>query len=364
MAQHGLRNSHLLSIAPTGTVSLAFADNASNGIEPAFSWYYTRKKRQADGSLRGYRVEDHAWRLYGALGGDVENLPPGFVTALEISAQDHIAMMQAVQPYIDTAISKTVNVAADYPFEDFKNLYMLAWQAQLKGLATYRPNAILGSVLEVTPVAVPPTASAVTPSVEWARSCSDLDRGVIDVRPIGELPVVAEKISYWTQDGQKTLDLTISFMPVDAVKDGKPFQLERAVEFSIPVGQNGESQQWITSSMRLLSLAARGGFLVRALHDMRKVVWDRGPVRLRVLQQEGGMQAPMWHDSEVAAVACAIEQILERRGRQFEALKPAESFASKPMVPGKKCPECGAHTMIKKDGCECCTRCGHVGSCG
>jgi ribonucleoside-diphosphate reductase alpha chain len=364
MAQHGLRNSHLLSIAPTGTVSLAFADNASNGIEPAFSWYYTRKKRQADGSLRGYRVEDHAWRLYGALGGDVENLPPGFVTALEISAQDHIAMMQAVQPYIDTAISKTVNVAADYPFEDFKNLYMLAWQAQLKGLATYRPNAILGSVLEVTPVAVPPTASAVTPSVEWARNCSDLDRGMIDVRPIGELPVVAEKISYWTQDGQKTLDLTISFMAVDAVKDGKPFQLERAIEFSIPVGQNGESQQWITSSMRLLSLAARGGFLVRALHDMRNVVWDRGPVRLRVLQQEGGMQAPMWHDSEVAAVACAIEQILERRGRQFEAPKPAESSASKPMVPGKKCPECGAHTMIKKDGCECCTRCGHVGSCG
>src|SRR5690606_37497847 len=61
--QHGLRNSHLLSIAPTGTVSLAFADNASNGIEPPFSWMYRRKKREADGSTSEYAVEDHAWRL-------------------------------------------------------------------------------------------------------------------------------------------------------------------------------------------------------------------------------------------------------------------------------------------------------------
>ena len=67
---HGLRNSHLLSIAPTGTISLAFADNASNGIEPAYSWYYTRKKREADGSMREYRVEDHAWRLWRARGGN------------------------------------------------------------------------------------------------------------------------------------------------------------------------------------------------------------------------------------------------------------------------------------------------------
>ena len=67
---HGLRNSHLLSIAPTGTISLAFADNASNGIEPAYSWFYTRKKREPDGSMREYRVEDHAWRLWRARGGN------------------------------------------------------------------------------------------------------------------------------------------------------------------------------------------------------------------------------------------------------------------------------------------------------
>jgi len=68
-----------------------------------------------------------------------------------MSASDHVAMMEAVQPFVDTSISKTVNVPADYPYEDFKHLYLQAWQARLKGLATYRPNAILGAVLEATP---------------------------------------------------------------------------------------------------------------------------------------------------------------------------------------------------------------------
>ena len=73
--KHGLRNSHLLSIAPTGTISLAFADNASNGIEPPFSWTDSRKKRMTDGTIKGYAVEDYAWRLYQHMGGDVEKLP-------------------------------------------------------------------------------------------------------------------------------------------------------------------------------------------------------------------------------------------------------------------------------------------------
>jgi ribonucleoside-diphosphate reductase alpha chain len=145
--QHGIRNSHLLSIAPTGTISLAFADNASSGIEPAFSWFYTRKKRMPDGSSKDYSVEDHAWREYKQMGGDMNALPAAFVTALEISATDHMRMVAAVAPFIDTSISKTVNVPADYPYEHFKNLYRDAWQAGLKGLATYRPNNILGSIL-------------------------------------------------------------------------------------------------------------------------------------------------------------------------------------------------------------------------
>jgi len=147
--KNGLRNSHLLSIAPTGTISLAFADNASNGIEPPFSWIYTRKKRMADGTLKEFPVEDHAWRRYKASGGDTGNLPPWFVTALEISAGAHEQMVAAVAPYIDTSISKTVNVPENYPYEDFQDLYFSAWKSDLKGLATYRPNKVLGSVLSV-----------------------------------------------------------------------------------------------------------------------------------------------------------------------------------------------------------------------
>lgn len=147
--EHGIRNSHLLSIAPTGTISLAFGDNCSNGLEPAYSWYYTRKKNEPDGSKKEYTVEDHAFRLYRQLGGDVDNLPEAFVSALEISANDHMLMQAAIQPYICASISKTVNVPVEYPFSQFKDLYINAWKHKLKGITTYRPNEIVGSVLSV-----------------------------------------------------------------------------------------------------------------------------------------------------------------------------------------------------------------------
>ena len=159
--KHGLRNSHLLSIAPTGTISLAFADNASNGIEPPFSWTYTRKKRMADGTHKEYAVEDYAWRLYKHMGGDVSKLPDYFVTALELSAAAHKDMVAAVAPYVDTSISKTVNVPEDYPYAEFEDLYMSAWKSGLKGLATYRPNGVLGSVLSVGE-SISPNAPGVT----------------------------------------------------------------------------------------------------------------------------------------------------------------------------------------------------------
>lgn len=365
--EHGIRNSHLLSIAPTGTVSLAFADNASNGIEPPFSWMYKRKKREADGSTTEYAVEDHAWRLYRELGGDVNALPDYFVSALAMSAQDHIAMMEAVQPFVDTAISKTVNIPADYPYDDFKDLYLQAWRARLKGLATYRPNTILGSVLETHVPA--PTAEAPAPAPK-AASAAPVDpmRTVIESRPQGGLSAVAEKLEYWTQEGHKTLYLIVSFLPVPTGVGDRT--VDRAIEFFMPVGQSGESQQWITSSMRLLSLAARGGFLERALSDMRKVAWDRGPVRLGTHRKDDGTLVPMWHDSEVAAMAFAIQNILARRvadpvQQQLPLGEPAAPPVPVPQaMAGKKCSECGAHAVIRKDGCDYCTQCGHLGACG
>src|SRR4051812_27872611 len=131
-------------------------------------------------------------------------------------------------------------------------------------------------------------------------------RAVIESRPRGTLPAVAEKVEYWTQQGRQTLYLVVSFLPVAGGQ-------ERAIEFFMPVGQHGESQQWITASMRLLSLAARGGFLDRALADMRKVAWDRGPVRLGTYTRPDGAEVPLWHDSEVAALAYAVQAIIARR---------------------------------------------------
>jgi len=358
---NGIRNSHLLSIAPTGTVSLAFADNASNGIEPSFSWMYRRKKRESDGSSTDYAVEDHAWRLYRELGGDVDKLPGYFVSALEMSAANHIAMMEAVQPFVDTAISKTVNVPADYAYEDFKSLYQQAWRARLKGLATYRPNAILGSVLETHPSPAATSAAA-------AAATLDPMRTVIESRPKGALSAVAEKVDYWTQEGHKTLYIVVSFLPVPAASGEGT--VERAIEFFMPVGQSGESQQWITSSMRMLSLAARGGFLERALSDMRKVAWDRGPVRLGTYEKADGTRVPLWHDSEVAAIAYAVQNIIARRAHQDAAstapvVEPQiDAALSPPVMAGKKCSECGAHAVIRKDGCDYCTQCGYLGVCG
>jgi ribonucleoside-diphosphate reductase alpha chain len=124
--------------------------------------------------------------------------------------------------------------------------------------------------------------------------------------------------------------------------------------------------------MRLLSLAARGGFLSRALSDMRKVAWDRGAVRLGTKKKQDGALAPMWHDSEVAAIAFAIENILAKRGiAEFKASEEfaigeieGQKIASGGVMAGKKCPDCGAYATIKKDGCDYCTSCGHLGSCG
>ncbi|GJH22284.1 adenosylcobalamin-dependent ribonucleoside-diphosphate reductase [Caballeronia novacaledonica] len=389
--EHGIRNSHLLSIAPTGTVSLAFADNASNGIEPAFSWTYQRTKRMADGSRQTFPVEDHAYRLYREMGGDVNALPEYFVSALEMSAHDHMEMMAAVQPFVDTSISKTVNVPADYPFDKFQDLYFEAWRRGLKGLATYRPNETLGAVLSVTPAETPSDS----PDPEL-----DLDplRIAIDHRPRGELPGIIEKVEYLTQAGKKSLYLAVSFIEVTGRIGGEDVTIERPIEFFIPTGQRDESQQWITATMRSLSLAARGGFAARTLQDMRKVSWDRGQVRLGDVERLDGHRSPRWHDSEVAALAYAIQQILYRRGfldaegnqvpsrvlarkRADGAPHPvavadereevSEGIArseidphSLPLMHGRKCATCGANAVIRKDGCDFCTACGEIGACG
>lgn len=377
--EHGIRNSHLLSIAPTGTISLAFADNASNGIEPAFSWSYFRKKRQPDGGWQEYQVVDHAYRLYGHLGYDTGDLPRAFVTALQMKALDHLLMVKAVQPYIDAAISKTVNVPEDYPFEDFQELYMQAWNSGLKGIATYRPNSVRGAVLSVesqaTPLAKTPVAADSDPLTKSLGG-----------RPEGALDGSTAKVEYWTMEGRKAVYVTVNYMRVAGVLEGKPIEIERPVEFFMPAGQRDDGQQWISANMRLLSMHARsGGSVAKALENMREVVWDKGTVRCGTFTKADGTKVPRHHESEVAALGYAMQQMLFERGFLDSEGKqiPLERLVKQtvgmpasvtneverdPVGPvalgaGRPCDACGAHAVHRRDGCLQCDACGTVGSC-
>jgi ribonucleoside-diphosphate reductase alpha chain len=290
---HGIRNSHLLAIAPTGTISLAFADNASNGIEPAFSWRYTRKKRMPDDSRREYAVEDHAYRLYrhvNALGDDVRMLPfdaaarrePGrawtdahgvrvamlpahFVTALDMSARDHMRMSAAVQPYVDTAISKTVNVAEDYPFADFEDLYLEAWKSGLKGITTYRPNTVVGAVLEAAKDAAAPQ-----------DFIADPDRRIrLDKAPAPPLaslrwpgrPELPNGNPCWTYSVRHPLgDFAVFIGHIE--QDGRPYPFEvwvngseqprglSAIAKTLSMDMRAEDRQWLDKKLSALEKAA------------------------------------------------------------------------------------------------------------
>lgn len=144
--RHGIRNSHLVAIAPTGTISL-LANNVSSGLEPVYRFEYKRRVREMDGSLSEHAVSDYAFRLYRELNGVNAPLTPAFVTAAEVSPFKHLDMQAALQPWVDNAISKTVNVPPDYSFDQFRLLYEYAYSEGLKGCTTFRPNPVTGQVL-------------------------------------------------------------------------------------------------------------------------------------------------------------------------------------------------------------------------
>lgn len=163
IATKGLRNSHLTAIAPTGTISL-LANNVSSGIEPVFDFEYRRRVRGADGSMAWHEMTDHALRLWRSLFGD-RALHDGFVDAHQLSPEDHLAMQAALQPFVDNAISKTINIPADYDFASFRSVYAQAYRQGLKGCTTFRPNPVTGAVLETG-----------EPDASIATHCCDVDR--------------------------------------------------------------------------------------------------------------------------------------------------------------------------------------------
>jgi ribonucleoside-diphosphate reductase alpha chain len=208
-------------------------------------------------------------------------------------------------------------------------------------------------------------------------------------RPDGTLEAVSEKITYFNYEGKKNVYVLVSFLPVEGVLEGNPITIERPIEFFFPIGQSSSEHQWITATMRNLSLAARGSYVTQALADLRKVSWDKGPVRCGWNQ----WGKPIYHDSEVAAIAWSIQQILHKRGfldidgnqvptpylarayasRQFGTLRlesEVEPGVDSPDAPssvdtsnlGKsvgQCPTCQSDLYLM-DGCPTCvTGCGY-----
>src|SRR5579864_3163758 len=152
IAKNGIRNSHLSAIAPTGTISL-LADNVSSGIEPVFSFRYTRSVLMPDGTRREEEVSDYAYRLFHRLKGEAAPLPEYFVDAQTLAPDDHLVTQAAAQRHVDSSISKTINMPADIPFDRFKDVYLRAYALGCKGCTTYRPNEVTGAVLAAHPEA-------------------------------------------------------------------------------------------------------------------------------------------------------------------------------------------------------------------
>lgn len=411
--ENGIRNSHLLSIAPVGTVSLAFADNASNGIEPPFSLAYKRKKRVSDGNHVEYAVVDHGFRVflstlsdegladaileavcsykdtftYNGLTSLVKHfIPSSMVTAMELSVDGHLKMLEVIQPFVDTSISKTVNIPADYPFEDFKQVYEKAHKMKLKGVSTYRPNSILGSVLTLGTEVKPETKE--TENVKTVQTMVNIDalNTVITKRPEDELESVTKKVRYISSSGDESFYVTVSFIEIDGLIDDVASKVLRPIEVFLTAYPDGVPGEWIDVHGRSLSLLARAGLKMfcKSLQDNRKVKSDKGRVRSGWFTKPDGTKVPRYHESDVACIAYSIQEILFNKGITNEVgdpntfkfisgyTKPVTEVAEQPAVatepnnimPGKQCKECGAHAVVKRDGCDFCTNCSVMGVCG
>lgn len=270
--KYGIRNSHLLSIAPTGTISMAFGDNASSGIEPIFSLRQQRNKIMADGTRQAFELDDFAYRQFKLANGE-DATTDVFVTAMQMSVADHLRVLGAVAPYIDSAISKTVNVPADYPFEDFQKVYMDAWKMGLKGITTYRPNDMIGAVLVSADEA---DKKAVTPSPAQDLRQDDPDRRVVlkDVHNINDVmrwpdrpDVNPEGITYRVKHPQGSFAVVVNHY-----KNGRMHPLEVFVA-------GAEQPRGLAAIAKSLSVDMRtddGAWLAMKLDSLLNTVGDDG----------------------------------------------------------------------------------------
>jgi ribonucleoside-diphosphate reductase alpha chain len=347
---HGIRNALLTSIAPTGTISL-FADNVSSGIEPVFALSYRRKVLQPDGSKREEQVCDYALRLFQEKFGTDSALPDYFVTAQTLSPSDHLAVQAAAQPFIDSAISKTINVPASISFETFEHVYQAAYEAGCKGCTTYRPNEVTGSVLSTEESVPAPPASEEPelplPAPEPARTAYGSGGIVYMTRPLDrpeELIGRTYKIKWL--DSDHAFYITIN----DIEKDGR----RRPFEIFIN-SKNMEAYAWALALTRMISAVFRRGGDVSFVVDELKAIFDpRGG------QWMSGRYVP----SLLAAIGEVIEKHMVEIGFMGQRHMSLSGLPDAHAIPAegaraRYCPRCGDASFVKLEGCDSCLSCGY-----
>jgi ribonucleoside-diphosphate reductase alpha chain len=337
IAQHGLRNALLTSIAPTGTISL-YAGNVSSGIEPIFANSYTRKVLQPDGTRTEEEVVDYAVAAWRERHGDMA-LPEYFVTAQTLAPLDHVRMQAAAQPWVDSSISKTINVPADISFEAFKDVYAEAYATGCKGCTTYRPNDVTGSVLSVSEAEDKPQSveAAEASGGEVVYMSEPLDRP-------SELEGNTYKVKW--PDSEHALYITIN----DIVLNGhrRPFEV-------FINSKNMEHFAWTVALTRMISAVFRRGGDVSFVVEELKAVFDpRG----------GAWMQGKYVPSILAAIGGVIEQHMIATGflaGEGMGLKsdPQAQVVNIGNRPGPACPSCGQYDLRMVEGCLTCGSCGH-----
>ncbi|MBT0959393.1 adenosylcobalamin-dependent ribonucleoside-diphosphate reductase [Alphaproteobacteria bacterium KMM 3653] len=332
--EHGIRNALLTSIAPTGTISL-YAGNVSSGIEPVFAYAYTRKVLQKDGTRTEEEVVDYAVQKWRDLHGDTD-LPEYFVSAQTLAPIDHVKMQAAAQKWVDSSISKTINCPEDISFDEFKDVYMAAWDQGCKGCTTYRPNAVTGSVLSVAEEAED------TPEVESGADVIYMSEPLD--RP-GALEGQTYKVKW--PDSEHAIYITLNDIIIGGHR--RPFEV-------FINSKNMEHFAWTVALTRMISAVFRRGGDVSFVVEELKAVFDpRGGAWM------GGKYIP----SILAAIGGVIEQhmvatgFLEGEGMGLKSDPQAEAIAVGERPRGPACPSCGQFDMRMVEGCMTCASCGH-----
>ncbi|WP_152475654.1 adenosylcobalamin-dependent ribonucleoside-diphosphate reductase [Roseovarius sp. THAF9] len=332
VAEHGIRNALLTSVAPTGTISL-YAGNVSSGIEPVFAYSYTRKVLQKDGSRTEEEVVDYAVQMWRERFGD-RDLPDYFVNAQTLEPEAHVKMQAAAQRWVDSSISKTINVPADIGFEAFKEVYMQAWDTGCKGCTTYRPNDITGSVLSVE------SEDKVPMPVEGGEvvyMSEPLDRPT-------ELEGATYKLKW--PDSSHAIYVTVN----DIVLEGRRRPFEVFIN-----SKNMEHFAWTVALTRMISAVFRRGGDVSFVVEELKAVFDpRG----------GAWMNGKYIPSMLAAIGGVLENhminigFLEGEGLGLKE-DPTANVVNLDAPRGPACPSCGSYDMRKVEGCLTCASCGH-----